>query len=311
MKNKLCEIIGCQYPIIQGAMQWVSDASLVSAVSNAGGFGVLASADAQAEDIRKEIQQIKALTNKPFAVNIALISKTAEDVFKVVLEEGVPFVALTAGNPKPYIPYLIEAGIPFFGVVATVKQAAKMEEAGASFVVVEGMEAGGHIGEMTSMSFIPQARDVLSIPLVAAGGISDGRGMAAAFALGADGIQMGSRFLLANECNVHENFKAKLLQASSSDSVVTGRLSNHAVRCIANDLTKAYQEQEQSKSSELVSLGKGAAYRAAVEGDMETGSIMAGQSLDLLTKESSAKEIIEETINQYNEVIASLSKIEL
>jgi len=311
MTNRLCQILGIKYPIIQGAMQWVSDASLVIAVSNAGGLGMLATADADPDVVREQIKEIKAATDKPFGVNITLISKTAPDICKVAIEEQVPLVALTAGNPKPYIPYFKEAGIPFFSVVATVAQAKKMEDAGASFVVVEGQEAGGHIGEMTSMTFIPQAKDAVSIPVVAAGGIADGRGMAAAFLLGAEGVQMGTAFMVAKECTIHQNFKDKLIAATSADSVVTGRKSGHPVRCLDNELTQAFIELDKKNATdeEYGKIGRGASFKAAREGNLTEGSFMSGQIVGLVNEEKTAQQIIEDTIKDYNDIRLTLPAI--
>ncbi|MCL1990868.1 MAG: nitronate monooxygenase [Defluviitaleaceae bacterium] len=308
MTNRVCQALGIKYPIIQGAMQWVSDASLVASVSEAGGFGVLASADAQKENIRVEIKKVKRATTKPFAVNITIISQTAKDILDVAIEEKVPFVVLTAGNPKPFIPLLKEAGIAFLSVVATVKQAIKMEELGASVIVVEGQEAGGHIGEMTSMTFIPQAVAAVNVPIVAAGGIATGHGMAAAFALGAEGIQMGTAFMVSQECTIHQNVKDALIQADSGDSVVTGRKHHHAVRCIANELTKAFAtlDEKNAPVEDYAAIGKGATYKASREGDVIHGSVMAGQIVGLVNSEKTTAEIIQDTIAEYNTVIRQL-----
>ena len=312
MQNRVCEILGIKYPIIQGAMQWVSDASLVSAVSEAGGLGVLATADADKEVIRKEIWQVREATDKPFAVNITLLSKTVKEMFELVVEEKVPFVVTTAGNPAPYIPLLKEAGIPFFSVVATVRQGIKMEEMGACLVVVEGQEAGGHIGEMTTMALVPQTVSALHIPVVAAGGIADGRGLAAAFMLGAQGVQMGTIFLTSKECTAHEEFKQRIIEASSKDVVVTGREISHPVRCLENELTKAFGElgKNNAPKEEYLALGTGAVYKAVKEGDVKGGSVMAGQIVGLVNSEKPVKDIMKEIITHYNSLCSSLVKIE-
>lgn len=311
MQNRVCQILGIKYPIIQGAMQWVSDSSLVSAVSEAGGLGVLATADADKEVVRAEIKKIKQATEKPFAVNITILSKTAKDVFDVVIEEKVPFVVTTAGNPAPFIPLLKDAGIPFLSVVATVKQAVKMEQMGACLVVAEGQESGGHIGEMTSMALIPQTASAIKIPVVAAGGIADGRGMAAAFMLGAEGIQMGTAFMISRECTVHQNFKNALIEADSGNVVVTGRKVAHAVRCLENDLTKAFRElDERNAASEAYGVvGKGATYRSAREGDVVAGSVMVGQIVGLVNAEKTAAQIMQDVVIQYNSLRLSLFEI--
>ena len=303
--------MGIKYPIIQGAMQWVSDASLVSAVSEAGGFGVLATADADKEFVRAEINKIRRATKKPFAVNITILSKTAKDIFDAAIEEKVPFVVTTAGNPAPFIPLLKTAGIPFLSVVATVRQAVKMEQMGACVVVAEGQESGGHIGEMTTMALIPQVASALKIPIVAAGGIADGRGMAAAFMLGAEGIQMGTAFIAAKECTVHQNFKNALLKADCGNVVVTGRQVAHAVRCLENDLTKSFHELEKrcAAPEEYAIIGKGATYRSAKEGDVTTGSVMIGQIAGLVNEEKTVSQIIRDISGHYNSICRSLTEI--
>ena len=313
MQNRVCEVLGIKYPMIQGAMQWVSDASLVSAVSKAGGLGVLATADAEKEVIRKEIWQVRAATDKPFAVNITLISKTAKEMFELAVEEKVPFVVTTAGNPAPYVPLLKEAGIPFFSVVATVRQGIKMQEMGACLVVVEGQEGGGHIGEMTTMALVPQTASALNIPVVAAGGIADGRGMAAAFMLGAEGVQMGTIFLASKECTAHEEFKRMIIEASSKDVVVTGREISYPVRCLKNDLTEAFGElgKNNAPKEEYLALGTGTVYKAVKQGEVKKGSVMAGQIVGLVNSEKSVEDIVKEIITHYNSLCTSLVKLEI
>lgn len=311
MKNRVCEILGIKYPIIQGAMQWVSDSSLVSAVSNAGGLGVLATADMEAEAARSEIKKIRQATDKPFAVNITILSHTAKDVFDAAVEEKVPFLVMTAGNPAPFLPAIKEAGIPFLSLVATVKQAVKMEQMGACLIITEGQEAGGHIGEMTTMAMVPQVTSALKIPLVAAGGIADGRGMAAAFMLGAEGIQMGTAFLASKECTAHTDFKKAIIEADAGSVVVTGRQIASAVRCIDNDLAKSFKELDAkfAPKEDYYKLGTGAAYRASKEGDVTNGSVMAGQIVGLVNSEQSVSVIIQNIINQYNSLRAFLPEI--
>ena len=302
MQNEVCQILGIKYPIIQGAMQWISDSSLVAAVSNSGGLGVLATADYEKEVIRAEIRKIKATTDKPFAVNITMISRTLKETIDVVLEEGIPFAALTAGNPTPYLPLFKEAGIPYCGVVATVKQALKMEEMGASFVVAEGEESGGHIGGMTTMAFVPQAVSALKkIPVVAAGGIADGRGMAAALMLGAKGIQIGTSLLVSKECTIHPNVKKALLAADSGDIVVAKRRVALPVRCINNDFMKKFVELDKRCASddEYFKLWMGSSVRASRDGDVENGSIMAGQIIGLVNEERSVSSIIQGILSEY------------
>ena len=311
IENRVCKILGIKYPVIQGAMQWISDSSLVAAVSQAGGLGVLATADMDKEFIRSEIRKIRSLTDKPFAVNIAMLSKTVKETFEVATEEKVPFVVTAAGNPAPYLPMLQEAEVPFFSVVATVKQAVKMEQMGACLIVAEGQESGGHIGEMTSMALIPQVASGIKVPIVAAGGIADGRGMAAAFMLGAEGIQMGTIFLTSNECSAHKDFKQAIVSADSGNVVVTGRRIYSAVRCLDNDLTKSLRELDDrcAKKEEYYELSVGASYRAAREGDLINGSIMAGQIVGLVDCEQSVSNIIQNIVSGYNNLRLCLPEL--
>jgi len=304
MYNRVCKILGIKYPIIQGAMQWISDAAMVSAVANAGCLGVLATADRSKDDMRKEIKSIRKQTDKPFAVNISLVSSTVKEIIDLVIEEKVPLVALSAGDPTPFLPRLKAAGIKYFSIVATVRQALKMEELGASLIVAEGQESGGHIGEMTTMAFIPQVSSQLKIPVVAAGGIADGRGMAAAFILGAEGIQMGTVFIASKECTVHENFKKAVIEADSGDLTVTGRRTGSAVRCLKNNLTKGFHELDTKNASpeEYAKLGTGASYQATAKGDILNGSVMLGQIVGLVDKEYSISEIVQKIMNDYNRI---------
>lgn len=308
MNNRVCDLLGIRYPIIQGAMQWVSDASLVIAASNAGALGVLATAGKDKAYTLAQIQQIKQRTQQPFAVNITILSPTVQEVFEVALAEKVPFVVLTAGNPTPFVPHLKAAGIPFMGVVATVKQAVKMQSLGAIAVVVEGQEAGGHIGELTTMTLVPQVASAVDIPVIAAGGIADGRGLAAAMMLGAEAVQMGTAFLAATETNVHPDFKAAILQADASQVTVTGRRINHAVRCLDNGLAQAFREMDQrgAEPEAYEALARGAAYKASQTGDVTMGSVMVGQIVGLVTHEQSVDDIIQGVIQQYRELRTSL-----
>ena len=287
--------LGVQYPIIQGGMAWVADSSLASAVSNAGGLGIIAAANAPVDYIRDEIRKTKQLTDKPFGVNIMLLSENAEQVAKLVCEEGVKVVTTGAGNPGKYMELWKAHGIKVIPVVASVALAKRMERAGADAVIAEGCESGGHIGELTTMALVPQVVDGVNIPVIAAGGIGDGRGVAAAFMLGVQGVQVGTRFLIANECTVHENYKQKVLAAKDIDAVVTGRSTGHPIRVLKNKLSRQFQklEKENATVEALEELGRGCLPKAVREGDVEMGSVMAGQIAGLIKKEQSCKEVLD------------------
>lgn len=308
IKSVFCEMTGVKYPIIQGGMAWIADSSLAAAVSNAGGLGIIAAANAPVDYIRDEIRKAKKLTDKPFGVNIMLLSDNAEEVAKMVCEEGVKVVTTGAGNPGKYIEMWKEHGIVVIPVVASVALAKRMERSGVDAVIAEGCESGGHIGELTTMALVPQVADAVNIPVIAAGGIGDGRGVAAAFMLGAVGVQVGTRFLVSNECTVHENYKDKVIKAKDIDSVVTGRPTGHPVRVLRNKLTRQFQliEKDGFDLETFERLGRGALPKAAREGDVEQGSVMAGQIAGLVCKKQSCKEIIEE---MFQEVEALYSKI--
>jgi len=297
--------LGVKYPIIQGGMAWVADSSLASAVSNAGGLGIIAAANAPTDHIRDEIRKAKKLTDKPFGVNIMLLSDNAEEIAHLVCEEGVKVVTTGAGNPGKYMELWKSHGIKVIPVIASVALAKRMERAGADAVIAEGCESGGHIGELTTMALVPQVVDGVSIPVIAAGGIGDGRGVAAAFMLGVQGVQVGTRFLVANECTIHENYKKKILSAKDIDSVVTGRPTGHPVRVLKNKLSRQFQKLEKENVSveTLEELGRGCLQKAVKEGDIEMGSILAGQIAGLVKKEQSCKEIIEEMFTQAEDAI--------
>ncbi|MBU3181512.1 enoyl-[acyl-carrier-protein] reductase FabK [Clostridium psychrophilum] len=297
--------LGVKYPIIQGGMAWVADSSLASAVSNAGGLGIIAAANAPADYIRDEIRKAKKLTDKPFGVNIMLLSDNAEEIAQLVCEEGVKVVTTGAGNPGKYMELWKSHGIKVMPVVASVALARRMERAGADAVVAEGCESGGHIGELTTMALVPQVVDAVSIPVIAAGGIGDGRGVAAAFMLGVQGVQVGTRFLVATECTIHENYKKKILAAKDIDSVVTGRSTGHPIRVLKNRLSRQFQKLEKENASieDLEELGRGCLPKAVKEGDIVMGSIMAGQIAGLVKKEQSCSEIIEEMFKGAEEAI--------
>lgn len=296
MYQQLCDTLGIQYPIIQGGMAWVATHALAAAVSEGGGLGVIAAGNAPTEWVREEIRKCKQLTKKPFAVNVMLLSPYAEEVAYMIAEEDVPVVTTGAGNPGKYIDMWKAKGMKVIPVVPSVAIAKRMEKAGADAIIAEGCEAGGHIGELTTMALIPQVTRAVSIPVIAAGGIADGCGVAAAFMLGAQGVQMGTRFLVAYESPAHPNYKERVLKASELDAVVTGRSTGHPVRGLRNQLTREFTQLEKAGATpeELDKLGAGALRCAVVDGDVARGALMAGQIAGLVSKEQYAKDIIEE-----------------
>lgn len=300
MKTRVTELLGIEYPIIQGGMAWVAEHNLAAAVSEAGGLGLIGGASAPGEVVREEIRKARELTKKPFGVNVMLMSPYADDVAKVVVEEGIKVVTTGAGIPNKYMGIWKEAGVKVIPVVASVAQAKLMEKAGADAVVAEGMESGGHIGEATTMTLVPQVVDAVSIPVIAAGGIADGRGVAAAFMLGAEAVQVGTRFVVSNESIVHANYKAKVIKAKDIDSVVTGVSHGHPVRCLRNKMTREYLKLEKEGKSfeELEYLTLGTLRKAVMEGDIDNGTVMAGQIAGMVQKEQSCKEIVEEMMGQ-------------
>lgn len=308
MKNRICEILGIKYPIFQGGMAWVSTYHLAAAVSEAGGIGIIAAGNADAEYVRNQIRSAKELTDKPFGVNVMLRSPFVEDVMKVILEEKVALITTGAGNPGKYVKALKEAGIKIFPVVPSVPLAKRLEQEGVDGLIAEGTESGGHVGELTTMCLVPQVVDAVNIPVLAAGGIADGRGMHAAFALGAEGIQMGTRFVCSKECWVHQNYKEAIIAAKDRDAVVTGRTTGHPIRCLKNKLTRQFDKLESSGASieEIENLGKGGLRAAAVDGDIQNSSMMSGQIAGMINDIKSCKEIIQDIINEYNE---NLSKV--
>lgn len=305
MKTRICELLGIEYPIIQGGMSWVAEHNLAAAVSNAGGLGIIAGGNAPVEHVREEVRACKAMTDKPFGVNIMLMSPSAPEIAKMVVEEGVAVVTTGAGNPEPFIPMWKEAGIKVIPVVASVALAKRMERYGADALVAEGCEAGGHIGELTTMTLVPQIVDAVEIPVIAAGGIGDGRGYAAITMLGAQGAQVGTRFVVANESIVHENYKQKIIASKDIDSIVTGRANGHPVRSLRNKMTREYikKEQEGASLEELELMTLGSLRKAVVEGDLINGSLMAGQIAGLIKKEQSCKEIISEIMQEAAELL--------
>ena len=305
MKTRITELLGIEYPIIQGGMAWVAEHRLAAAVSNAGGLGIIGAASAPPEIVRAEIQKCKELTNKPFGVNVMLLNPNAEEVAKVVVEEGVKVVTTGAGNPSRFMAMWKEAGVKVIPVVASVALAKLMERGGADAVIAEGMESGGHIGSTTTMTLVPQVVDAVNIPVIAAGGIADGRGMAAALMLGAEAVQMGTRFVVAEESIVHENYKKKVIKASDIDSEITGASTGHPVRCLRNKMTRQYLELEKSGADfmELEKLTLGSLRNAVMDGDVVNGTVMAGQIAGLIKEEKSCKEIVEEIVTEAKNVI--------
>lgn len=310
LKTELWQELGVKYPIIQGAMAWVADADLASAVSNAGGLGVIGTGHDPVEIVREKVEDMKAKTSNPFAVNVMLLNPYVEEVVDYLCSAGISTVTTGAGSPGKYMTKFREANIKVIPVVASVALAKRMEKEGVDAVIVEGMESGGHIGKQTTMALIPQVVDSISIPVIAAGGIGDGRGMAAALMLGASGIQVGTRFVVAKESNAHPNFKKKILKAKDIDTVVTGETTGHPVRVLRNRLTNEYLKierfeagQEHPDWTRLEALGKGALRLAVVEGDTKRGSLMAGQIAGLINKEETCKEIIDSYMSLSKETI--------
>lgn len=309
MKTEVTELLGIEYPIIQGGMAWVAEYHLAAGVSNAGGLGLIGAASAPAEWVREQIREAKKLTDKPFGVNIMLMSPYADEVAKVVAEEGVKVVTTGAGNPEKYMKMWKEAGVKVIPVVASVALAKRMERCGADALVAEGTEAGGHIGENTTMVLVPQIVDAVNIPVIAAGGIADGRGIAAAFMLGARAVQMGTHFVATKESMVHENYKHAIIKAKDIDSRVTGRTTGHPIRVLRNQMTKKYLEMEKAGAAfeELEVMTVGALRKAVVDGDVVNGSVMAGQSAAMVREELSCQELIQKLVTETEVLIGGLN----
>lgn len=300
MQTRITKLLEIEYPIIQGGMAWVAEHHLAAAVSEAGGLGIIGAASAPAEVVREEIRKAKKLTDKPIGVNIMLMNPNAPEVARVVLEEGVKVVTTGAGNPAKFIKDFKEAGVKVIPVVASVAMAKMMERCGADAVVAEGTESGGHIASATTMCLVPQVADAVQIPVIAAGGIGDGRGFAAAFMLGAEAVQMGTRFVVAKESTVHKNYKEKIVKAKDIDSEVTGRSTGHPVRQIRNQMSREYLrlEKEGAGLEELEQLTLGSLRRAVMDGDVVNGTLMAGQIAGLVKREQTCKEMIEEIMQE-------------
>ena len=305
MRTEINNLLEIEYPIIQGGMAWVAEHHLAAAVSEAGGFGLIGAANAPADWVREQIRKTKELTDRPFGVNVMLMSPYADEVARVIAEEGVKAVTTGAGNPEKYMELWKERNIKVIPVVASVALAKRMERCGADAVVAEGCESGGHIGESTTMTLVPQVVDAVDIPVIAAGGIGDGRGIAAAFMLGAKGVQMGTRFVVTKECQVHPAYKERIIRAKDIDTRVTGRSTGHPIRALRNDMTKAYlqKEQEGASTEELELLASGALRRAVQEGDIHNGSLMSGQIAGLIKEEVSCKQLIDTLVSQTKEAL--------
>ena len=305
MKTRVTELLGIEYPIIQGGMAWVAESHLAAAVSAAGGLGIIGSATAPAEVVKNWIKEIKNTTDKPFGINIMLMSPYADEVAHLAAEEKVAAVTTGAGNPGKYLKLWKDAGVKVMPVVASVAMAKLMERGGADAVIAEGCESGGHIGDITTMALLPQVVDAVSIPVIGAGGIGDGRGVAAAFMLGAEAVQMGTRFVVADESIVHDNYKDKIIASKDIDSAVTGRSTGHPVRCIRNKLTKEYIKLEESGASvdEIEKFAAGSLRKAVVDGDVVYGSVMAGQSAGLVKEQLSCHDLIQKLVKETDELL--------
>lgn len=304
MKTRVNELLGIKYPIIQGGMAWVAEHNLAAAVSNAGGLGIIGAGGAPAEFVREQIRKAKEATEQPFGVNVMLMNPEADEIAKVIVDEGVRVVTTGAGNPAKYMEMWKAAGVKVIPVIASVAMAKMMERGGADAVVAEGMESGGHIGATTTMALVPQVADAVSIPVIAAGGIADGRGIAAAFMLGAQGVQMGTRFVAAKESIAHDNYKERLIKARDIDSEVTGMSTGHPIRVLRNQMSRQYLklEKEGAGFEELERLTLGSLRKAVMEGDVVNGSVMAGQIAGLVKKEQTCKEIIDELVSETEEL---------
>ena len=310
IKTPICDLLGIEYPVFQGGMAWIADAKLAAAVSNGGGLGLIAAGNAPGDYVREQVRAARELTDKPFGVNIMLLSPFADDVAKVVVEEKVPIVTTGAGNPGKYMDSWLEAGIKVIPVVPSVAMTKMVTRLGAAAVIAEGGESGGHVGDLTTMALVPQVCDNTDLPVIAAGGIADGRGVAAAFMLGACGVQMGTRFLVANECCVHRNYKDKVLKANDIATMVTGKRTGHPVRSLKTPFTREYFKLEYSTATdeELDKFGTGALRKAVQEGDQKEGCFLAGQIAGMVTKEQPAADIVREVIQEAEPILRGAMK---
>ncbi|MFH1287364.1 MAG: enoyl-[acyl-carrier-protein] reductase FabK [bacterium] len=309
LKTKLCDLLGIEYPIIQGGMAWVSDAELASAVSNAGGLGIIASGSMPPEMLRSEIRKIKTMTDNPYGVNVILMRKDVEEILSLIVEEKVPVLTTGAGNPGKYLDWLRNVGIKVLPVISSVLLAKRVARQGVDAIIAEGTESGGHIGETTTLVLVPQVVDAVDVPVIAAGGIADGRGLAAALCLGACGVQMGTRFIVANECSVHEKFKQAILKADDRDTVATGRETGHPVRVLKNGLTRIYEhlESQGATKEELEALGIGKLHAAARLGDIEGGSVMAGQISGMIKDILPVEKVIQNLLQEAEMVLKKVT----
>ncbi len=311
IKTPICELLGIEYPLFQGGMAWVANASLASAVSNAGGLGIIAAMNSNGEQLRAEIRKCREMTEKPFGVNVMLMSPFAAEVAQVVAEEKIPVVTTGAGNPSKFMAGWTEAGVKVIPVVPSTALAKMVERCGATAVIAEGGESGGHVGDLTTMALVPQVCDAVKIPVLAAGGIADGRGIAAAFMLGAVGVQVGTRFLVATECTISRAYKEKVLKAKDIDTMVTGRRLGHPVRALKNPFSREYLKKEYDSSvsdEELEAFGTGSLRRAVLDGDTKGGSFLAGQVAAMCNKEQPCAEIIREMFEGAEQVLGGASK---
>ncbi len=305
MKTRITDLLGIEYPILQGGMAWIAESTLASAVSNAGGLGIIAGGSAPIDYLRDQIRKTKSMTDKPFGVNIMLMSPNAEELAKLVIEEKVPVVTTGAGNPGKYMEAWKAAGIKVIPVVPSVALAKRMERAGADAVVAEGTESGGHIGQNTTMCLVPQVVDAVEIPVIAAGGIADGRGVAAAFMLGAEGVQVGTRFLACTECQIHENYKNAVIAAKDTDNAITGFYSGSPCRCIKSKYTKKLQDMEKKAAppEDFEALTVGSLRKAVVDGNTDEGSMLCGLIAGMINDVKPAAEIVKEMMGQAEKLL--------
>lgn len=311
MKTDICKLFSIEYPIFQGGMAWVADASLAGAVSAAGGLGIIAAANAPKDVVENEIHKLKAMTDRPFGVNIMLLSPFVDEIAQLVIDEKVPVVTTGAGLPSKYMPAWLEAGIKVVPVVPSVGIAKMVVRSGAAAVIAEGSESGGHIGETNTMALVPQIVDAVDVPVLAAGGIGDGRGVAAAFMLGASGVQLGTRFLVAKECTIHENYKKRVIKARDTDTMTTGKSLGNPVRALKNAFTRAFLKNEMNTEMTLEEkemFGAGALRKAVKEGDEQGGCFMAGQIAGLIAKEQTCEEIIKELFSEADALLKEAPK---
>ena len=311
IRTPICDLVDIEYPIFQGGMAWISDAKLAAAVSNAGGLGIISAMNADAKYLGEQIRIARELTDKPFGVNVMLLSPYVDEVAQAAASEAVPVITTGAGNPSKYMDTWLKAGIKVIPVVPSTAMAKLVTRAGAVAVIAEGGESGGHVGDTTTMALVPQVCDVTNLPVIAAGGIADGRGVAAAFMLGASGVQLGTRFLVADECDIHPNYKEKVLNASDISTIVTGRRLGHPVRSLRTPFSREFLKAEYKESvsnAELEAMGTGAVRMAAVEGNLEKGTFLAGQIAGMVNKTQSAAEMIREIFDEAETILLGANK---